>query len=113
MADSAALAALAALDLRVGTVVQARLAEGTRTPAIRCSVDVGPPIWGQRPLAHITAQHRPEELLGQQMVAAVHVPSKRIGAVTSEVLVLGLPDVAGAVVLLRPDHPVPNGGRVH
>jgi tRNA-binding protein len=113
MVDSAALAALAALDLRVGTVVEAWRAESTRTPAIRLAVDFGSPMGVKRSSAQITTHYRPEDLLGRQVVAAVNLPPKRIGTFTSEVLVLGLPDAAGAVVLLRPDRPVPNGGRVY
>ncbi len=67
----------------------------------------------KRSSAQITTHYRPEDLLGRQVVAAVNLPPKRIGTFTSEVLVLGLPDAAGAVVLLRPDRPVPNGGRVY
>ncbi|MCS6930867.1 MAG: tRNA-binding protein [Acetobacteraceae bacterium] len=113
MSAADALAALAALDLRVGTVAEARPAEGTRKPAIRLWVDFGPEIGVKRSSAQVTAHYTPERLIGRQVIAAVNLPPRRIGGFVSEVLVLGLPDAAGDVVLLRPDVPVPNGGRVH
>ena len=113
MSDPDALAALATLDLRVGTVADARPAEGTRKPAIRLWVDFGPAIGVKQSSAQITAHYTPDRLIGRQVVAAVNLPPRRIGGFVSEVLVLGLPDAAGDVVLLRPDFPVPNGGRVH
>jgi tRNA-binding protein len=108
-----ALAALATLDLRVGTVAEARPAEGTRKPALRLWVDFGPGLGVKQSSAQITTHYSPERLVGRQVVAAVNLPPRRIGGFVSEVLVLGLPDAAGDVVLLRPDLPVPNGGRVH
>mgnify|MGYP005861355301 CR=1 FL=1 len=113
MSDPDALAALATLDLRVGTVADARQAEGTRSPAIRLWVDFGPLIGVKQSSARITAHYAPDRLIGRQVVAAVNLPPKRVGGFVSEVLVLGLPDAADGIVLLRPDFPVPNGGRVH
>jgi tRNA-binding protein len=113
MSDPAAPEAFATLDIRVGTVTDARPAEGTRKPAIRLWVDFGPAIGVKQSSAQITAHYAPDRLIGRQVLAAVNLPPRRIGGFMSEVLVLGLPDRAGDVVLIRPDAPVPNGGRMH
>jgi len=43
----------------------------------------------------------------------VNVPAKQIGPIRSEVLVLGVPDEEGEVVLLGPSRKVPDGGRMY
>lgn len=113
MSDPAALDALSALDIRVGTVADAQPAEGTRVPAIRLWVDFGPGIGVRQSSAQLTAHYTPDRLIGRQVLAVVNLPPRRVGGFVSEVLVLGLPDAGGDVVLLRPDFPVPNGGRMH
>ncbi len=98
-------------DLRVGRVLRAELHEKARKPAYKLWIDFGP-LGVKTSSAQITERYRPEELVGRLVVAAVDLPPKRIAGFVSEVLVLGVPDEAGRVVLLRPDAEVPLGVRV-
>jgi tRNA-binding protein len=75
-------------------------------------VDFGPEIGTRKTSAQLTAHYEPEGLVGRQVVAVVNFPPKRIAGFKSEVLVLGVPDEAGEVVLLSPDMKVPDGGRM-
>lgn len=101
------------VDVRVGTVVDARPFPEAKKPAIQLWVDFGPEIGTKKSSAQITAHYSPDRLIGRQVLAVVNFAPRQIGPFLSEVLVLGLADAEGAVVLLRPDFPVPNGQRMH
>ncbi len=101
------------LDIRVGTVVRAEPYPEARTPAIKLWVDFGAAIGLKQSSAQITAHYAPDALVGKQVLAVVNFPPRRIGAFLSEILVLGLPDGEGQVVLIGPDQPVPAGGRLY
>jgi tRNA-binding protein len=100
------------VDIRVGRIVKAEPFPEARKPAIRLWVDFGSELGVKRSSAQITKYYAPEGLIGRQVVAVVNFPPRQIGPVMSEVLVLGVPDEAGEVVLLGPGHDVPLGGRM-
>ncbi len=110
--SDAAVAAFGLLDLRVGRITRAEPNTGARKPSYRLWVDFGEA--GERTSsAQLTDVYRAEELVGRQVIAAVNLGSRRIAGFVSEVLVLGVPNEAGQVVLLQPERPVPLGGRVY
>ncbi len=100
------------VDIRVGRVVEAEPFPEARKPSIKLTVDFGPEVGTRRTSAQLTAHYEPEGLVDRQVVAVVNFPPKRIAGFKSEVLVLGVPDEAGEVILLSPDLEVPDGGRM-
>ncbi len=101
------------MDIRVGRITRAEPFPEARKPAFRLWVDFGPGIGEKKSSAQITKHYTPEDLIGRQVLAVVNFPPRQIGPVMSEVLVLGVPDEAGEVVLIGPDHEVPLGGRLY
>ncbi len=100
------------VDIRVGTVVDARPFPEAKKPAIQLWVDFGPGIGVKKSSAQITVHYTPDRLIGRQVLAVVNFPPRRIAGFESQILVLGIPDENGAVVLIRPDLQVPDGGRM-
>lgn len=100
------------VDIRVGRVVGAEPFPEARNPSIKLTVDFGGEIGERRTSAQLTAHYDTEALLNKQVLAVVNFPPKRIAGFKSQVLVLGVPDETGEVVLLSPDREVPEGGRM-
>ncbi|MBX6366594.1 MAG: tRNA-binding protein [Rhodospirillales bacterium] len=101
------------VDIRVGTIVAVEDFPEARRPAYRLRVDFGPEIGIKKSSAQLPALYAKEDLLGRQVAAVVNFPPKQVGKFMSEVLVLGFPDGEGRVVLIQPERPVPNGGRLY
>ncbi|MEM8633189.1 MAG: tRNA-binding protein [Pseudomonadota bacterium] len=100
------------VDIRVGEIVKAEPFPEARKPAIKLWVDFGGDVGVKKSSAQITVHYTPGELVGRQVVGVVNFPPRQIGKFMSEVLVLGVPDAAGEVVLLGPQKAVPIGGRM-
>ncbi|EAQ07095.1 tRNA-binding protein [Yoonia vestfoldensis] len=101
------------VDVRVGIVTRAEPFPEARKPAIKLWIDFGPDIGEKKTSAQITVHYASETLVGKQVLAVVNFPPRQIGKFMSEVLVLGMPDAEGAIVLVGPDQDVPLGGRLH
>ncbi len=100
------------VDIRVGRVVDAWPFPEARKPSIKLAVDFGSGLGTKKSSAQLTERYTPEGLRGRQVLAVVNFPPKRIAGFESEVLVLGVPDEEGAVVLIAPDREVPSGGKI-
>ena len=101
------------VDVRTGRVIKAEPFPEARNPSIKMWIDFGEEIGVRKTSAQITVHYTPDALIGRQVMAVVNFPPRQIGPIMSEVLVLGVPDESGAVVLVGPDQETPIGGRMH
>lgn len=100
------------VDVRVGRIVDVQEFPEARKPAWKLTIDFGPEIGTKRSSAQLKPLYAREELMGRLVLAVVNFPPRQIGPMMSEVLTLGVPNEAGAVVLIEPDRDVPLGGRL-
>jgi len=100
------------VDIRVGTIVAVEAFPEARKPSFKLTIDFGPILGAKRSSAQITQLYEAASLVGRQVAAVVNFPPRQIGKFMSEVLTLGFPDEQGNVVLIAPDHKVPNGGQL-
>ena len=101
------------VDIRVGKIIEAEDFPEARKPAYKLKIDFGEPIGVKKSSAQITRHYTLDQLVGRQVLAVVNFPPRQIGPIMSEVLTLGVPDEDGEVVLLKPGHDVPLGGRLY
>jgi tRNA-binding protein len=100
------------VDIRVGTIVDARPFEGARKPALQLWIDFGGDLGVRKSSAQLTVHYSAESLIGRQVAAVINFPPRQIGKFMSQVLTLGFPAEDGSVVLVVPDKSVPNGGKL-
>ena len=113
MADEITFDDFQKVDIRLGQVVDAQPYPEARKPAIKVWIDFGPEIGVKKCSAQVTVHSTPETLVGRRVLAVVNFPPRQIGKFMSEVLMLGVADDDGAVVLVAPDRDAPLGSRLH
>jgi tRNA-binding protein len=100
------------LDIRTGTIKEARVFEKARKPAYQLVIDFGQEIGIKQSSAQITHFYQPQDLVGMQVIALVNLPPRQIADFMSECLVLGSVNQDGSVVLLQPQQAVVNGLKI-
>lgn len=113
MTDQITMKDFMQVDMRVGRITRAEPFPEARNPAFKLWIDFGDDLGVKKSSAQITVHYSPEKLIGKEVVAVVNFPPRQIGKFMSEVLVVGLPDDDGDVVLITPDIDVPIGGRIY
>ena len=99
------------LDIRVGTIIEAKVFEKAKKPAYQLKIDLGSEIGIKKSSAQIVDVYKCNDLIGKQVLAVVNFPPKQISDFMSEVLVLGIYSKQG-VVLIKPDKEVKNGDKL-
>jgi tRNA-binding protein len=103
----------AAVDIRIGTVIEAQPFPEARKPSLKLVIDFGPDVGRKKSSAQITQHYKPEDLIGRQVCAVINFPPRQIGPFMSEVLTLGFSDGNGYVVLVDADKRIADGGHLH
>ena len=100
------------IDIRIGTIIEAYEYNELKKPSIVMRINFGKKIGTKKTSAQLQKYYKAEELINKQVIAVINFKPKQIGKITSEVLVLGVPDLESEPVLLTPDKPVNNGGKL-
>lgn len=100
------------VGLHFGTIVRAEEFKEARKPAYKLWVDFGPEIGIKQSSSQITKKYNLDELIGRQVLCVINFPVKQVGPFMSEFLTTGVDDAEGNVILVSPDHKVPNGARL-
>ena len=100
------------VDIRVGTVIEAKLNQKSNKPSLYLVLDFGDEIGQKKTSAQLTKHYLPKDLIGKQLAAVINFPPKQIGKMISEVLVLGFPDDDNNPVLIMPSKKISNGGKL-
>lgn len=112
MSETITFADFEKVDIRTGTIVEARDFPEARKPAIVLIIDFGDEIGIKKSSAQITVHYTPDDLVGRQVMAVVNFPPRQIGPIRSEVLTLGFADANGDIVLAATERAVPNGQKL-
>lgn len=99
------------IDMRAGTIIEAKPFEKARNPSYQLTIDFGE-LGIRHSSAQITARYTIDELVGKQVIAVVNFPVKQIANFFSECLVMGVYNASKEVVLLQPSLPVGNGDKI-
>lgn len=100
------------VEIRTGTITKAEVFSRARKPAYKVWVDFGGEIGLKQTSAQITVHYQPQDLIGMHVLGALNLGNRNIGGFISEFLLLGAPDENGAIVLITPQHMVPNGTKM-
>ena len=100
------------VDIRIGTVIEAYEYNELKKPSIVMKIDFGGKIGTKKTSAQLQKNYNVDDLINKQVIAVINFEPKQIGKITSEVLVLGVPDLESDPVLLSPDKSVNNGGKL-
>jgi len=100
------------VDIRVGTIIEASLFPEARKPMYKFMIDFEGNVGLRRSCGQMTQNYTPEQLVGKQVLGVVNFPEKQIGPYVSQALTLGFRDFENSVVLVTPEHAVPNGERL-
>ena len=112
MSELIAYADFEKVDVRVGRITEAKPFDKARKPAFQLWIDFGPEMGIKKSSAQITDLYTPEVLTGRLVMAVVNFPPRQIADFMSEVLVLGVPNQAGQIILMQPEREAPLGSKM-
>ena len=113
MKDLISYADFTKIEIRLGTIISAKLNNKLKKPSYVLKIDFGDEIGVKKSSAQLTKNYNIEQLLGKQIAAVLNFPKKQIGNLISEVLVLGFPDNNNEPILISPDKKLVNGGQLY
>ena len=113
MKDLISYADFTKIEIRLGTIISAKLNNKLKNPSYVLKIDFGDEIGVKKSSAQLTKNYNIDQLLNKQIAAVINFPKKQIGDLISEVLVLGFPDNNNEPILISPDKKLTNGGRLY